>query len=244
MVWMTWLAVAWAGESGGFDHTYGDFAAVLSGAVTARGVDYDAIAKRRAILDAFLRRVATADVSGFTREEQLALYVNAYNGYTLQLVLDHLPLTSIRDLDGGNPWKARTFPVGGAPLTLDQMEHAHARKLADGRVHAVVNCASKGCPPLPATPLTPEGLDARLDAEARRWVATNAYVLQGDTLALSKIFDWYGEDFVRWRAVDHPQADDKQDAALGFLQAFGPGTLPEVARVTYAPYDWTLNRAP
>ncbi|MCB9682815.1 MAG: DUF547 domain-containing protein [Alphaproteobacteria bacterium] len=232
---------AWAGTPS-FDATYADYAAVLDGAVTDAGVDYDKLAGRKDRLDRFLTTIATVDPSGWTRDAQLAFWVNAYNATTLDLVLDHLPLTSIRDLDGGNPWKARTFQVGGRTVTLDQMEHEHARKLADGRVHAVINCASKGCPPLPAKPLRPEDVDAQLDAAARRWVRTNAWVAQGSTLALSHIFEWYADDFTAWRVADVPGANPAQAAGVGFVRAFG-AELPSFTSVGWHPYDWSLNRA-
>ena len=240
-VW--WLVgLAHAGTQG-FDHSHAALSKVLAGAVSAQGVDYDRIASRREALDAYLATIAAVDASNFEPAQRLALYVNAYNAYTVQLVLDHRPLQSIRDLDGGNPWKVRTFVVAGETLTLDAIEHQRVRKLGDGRVHAVVNCASRGCPPLPSAALAAEGLQARLDEDVRRWVGANAYRVTGGTLELSRIFEWYAEDFAAWRKQDHPAANDAQDAALGFLQAFGVADLPDFEQVAWQTYDWTLNDA-
>lgn len=246
VAWMAIGLAAWAGEGAPtFDHGYARFDAFLGSAVSTAGVDYDDLATRRPDLDAFLAQVASADVAAFTKDQQVAFWVNAYNAHTIALILDHRPLASIRDLDDGNPWKARTFAVAGAQRTLDEMEHQHARKLADGRVHSVINCASKGCPPLPADPILPAGLDASLDAHARRWVATNAYAVEGTTLGFSKIFDWYAEDFTRWRGPPAPGATPAQAAALGFVVAFG-GDIATPGEPAYAwiPYDWSLNVAP
>ena len=147
------LFALWSQPALAFDQSYVAFDAFLQGAVTDEGVRYDLLAKRRELLDAHLEAVATVDASGFDKAERIALMVNAYNGYTLATMLDAMPVDSIRDLDGGKVWSTRRFQVAGRPMTLDAMEHEHARKLADGRVHAVINCASKGCPPLPPTPL-------------------------------------------------------------------------------------------
>jgi hypothetical protein len=233
---MVWLA-AFAGD--GFDHEYAAFASFLSGAVSDSGVAYDTLAGRRELLDQHLSAIAAADVDSFSRAQKLAFYVNAYNGYTLKLILDERP-KSIRDLDGGDVWKVRKWAVAGGMLTLDQMEHTHARQLADGRVHAVVNCASKGCPPLPPKPLRASGLESQLDQAARRWVRTNAFVQDGGTVRLNKIFDWYATDFTKWATEDLAAADDKQDAAIGFLRAYGGEVAAEA--VAWNPYDWSLNQ--
>ncbi|MCB9666104.1 MAG: DUF547 domain-containing protein [Alphaproteobacteria bacterium] len=237
------LATALAAPSA-FDHAYAKLDAFYEGAVTPQGVDYTVLGSRRTLLEGALSEIAQADTAGFDDAQKLALVVNAYNAYTVQLILDHPGVRSIRDLDGGNPWKKRTFRVAGQDLTLDQMEHEHARKLADGRVHAVINCASRGCPPLPPDPLVPQGLDAQLDAAARRWVGANAYGVVSGTLFLSRIFEWYAPDFVRWRTDDVPGADDRQDAALGFLRAFGLERIPAHQDVAWRAYDWSLNAAP
>lgn len=236
------LSVALAAPTG-FDHDYAHLDAFYEGAVSAAGVDYTLLGGRRTLLEGALSQIATVDATGFDEAQQLALYVNAYNAYTVQLVLDHPGMRSIRDLDGGNPWKKRLFKVAGEELTLDRMEHEHARKLADGRVHAVVNCASKGCPPLPPHPLRAEGLDAQLDEAARRWVGVNAWGMVGDVLYLSRIFEWYAADFTRWMGTDDPVADPAQDAALGFLRAFGLERVPPHTSVSWRGYDWSLNAA-
>lgn len=239
---LPWLLVT-AGLAGepGFDHTYATLAKVYEGAVADKGVDYDRIATRRSELDAALAAIAVADLDGMSKPQKIALYTNAYNAYTIRLILDHRPLDSIRDLDGGNPWKTRTFGVGGEELTLDQIEHQRLRPMADGRIHAVVNCASMGCPPLPPEPMRPDTLDAQLDVGARRWVRTNAYVMVGRSIRLSKIFDWYQDDFTPWRTPGHPYATEAQDAGLNFLLAFGLDALPEHSQVAWHVYDWSLN---
>ena len=241
------IALATAALGADFDHTHAAFAEVLDGAVSVAGVDYSTIGSRRAKLDAYLKTVAEADASGFDQGQKLALYVNAYNAYTLQTMLDAGAGVSILDLDGGKVWDTRTFPVAGQTLTLNQMEHENARKLADGRVHAVVNCASKGCPPLPPSPLKGSGIDAQLTAAAKTWASHNAFRLEGDTVALSKIFDWYGDDFTSVKAErDLPKVDGKEEQALWFLSSYVDDAtkaklLSGSLTATWAEYDWSRN---
>ncbi|MEO0603176.1 MAG: DUF547 domain-containing protein [Myxococcota bacterium] len=242
MILLSTLAVA-----APFDHDHTALTRFLKGAVSPTGVDYAALALRRDQLDSYLETVAQVDASGFSAPQQLALYVNAYNGYTLRLMLDEGPPKSITDLDGGKVWDTRRFPVAGASLTLNQMEHEHARKLADGRVHAVVNCASKGCPPLPPVALSANSTERQLDAAARTWTSTNAFSWAGDTIRLSRIFDWYGQDFTKDGRGDLPRVEGKQEDALWFLSRYvDPSTkdrlLSGTIQADWQVYDWSLNR--
>lgn len=242
-----WITLARA-DGGAFDHTHAQLAAVLNGAVSDAGVDYGMVSARRQALDAYLADLATAPVSSFTAPQQIAFWVNAYNALTIDLILDSGRPRSIQDLDGGKVWSTRAFQVGGERLTLDQIENQKARPLAgDGRVHAVLNCASKGCPPLPPTPLSASTLQRQLDEGARRWARINAFRVEGTTVALSSVFDWYGDDFARERKGDLPKVDGDAEAALWFLARFVDeptralltgGTLT----ATWAPYDWSLNQ--
>lgn len=245
-----WLAVAaWPGGADPpFDHDHQVFADFLAGAVDARGVDYDLLAKRKDRLDTYLVQVAEAATGGMTDAQKLALYVNAYNAYTLKVVLEAGPPASIRDLDEGKVWDSRRFVVAGSELTLNEMEHGHARKLADGRVHAVVNCASRGCPPLPPQPLRPGSVDAQLTEAARRWVATNAVSVEADTVGFNKIFEWYADDFTSFHGGDLPGVDGPLENAAWFVLAHGApeataaGLRAGTWTATWAEYDWSLNR--
>lgn len=240
------LATSALADDGGFDHTHGAFDNVLDGAVSNAGVNYGTIGSRRAALDAYLEGVANADISGFSGNQKLAFYINAYNGYTLTLILDNPGIASIRDLHGGNPWDAVQFPVAGESLTLNDMEHRRVRRWGDARIHAAVNCASKGCPPLGPDAFTASGLDGQLDHAARRWVSTNAYEWSGSSLTVNEIFIWYDEDFVIWAERRELPAANHQDT-VAFLQAFGADfsghpTVASELSIEALPYDWSLNK--
>lgn len=250
MIW-TLALVACAGAppdaaDGAFDHSHAAFAQVLSGVVTNDGrVRYGVLRSREQKLDAYVASLAEVDVGSMSRSQKVALWVNAYNAVTLSIIVDNPGIKSIRDLDGGEVWKKRSFTIGGEKVTLDQMENAKARPLSDGRIHAVVNCASIGCPPLPPRPLTPGGLEAQLDAAARTWVKTNAYRKEGNTVYLSNIFKWYAGDFATFRKDAVPGANEAQTRALWFLARYGDGTDFTQAGVSlgWNDYDWSLNAA-
>lgn len=232
-----------------FDHQHAALAQVLDGAVTEGGmVRYDLLRTREKALDAYVESLATAPVGSFDKPQQLAFWVNAYNAITLGIVVDHPEISSIRDLDGGEVWKTRSFAVGGSSLTLDAIEHQKARTLTDGRVHAVLNCASVGCPPLPPRPLVATNIEGQLNRAATAWVRGNAIDQRGDTLYLSEIFKWFPGDFERYRKSAVPGANEAQTRALWFSAKFVDDELGRrytagVLAVEWLPYDWSLNQA-
>lgn len=236
---------AFAGEDGGFDQSHAAFDAFLGSAVSNAGVDYEDLASRRKTLDGYLAEVETTDISGFGPKAQLAFWINAYNALTLRLILDEKPSKSIMDIDGGQVWKTRKYTVAGQTLSLDEIEHTRIRPLGDGRIHSAVNCASKGCPPLAPHPFTADKLESQLDAGARRWAQTNAYVIEGDQLKLSVLFDWFADDFKAEGVPDIAGADAKQDAAIHFLAPFAGQDASKLQSgkytVSWNEYDWALN---
>lgn len=237
------MASALAGE--GFDHSHSGFRDVLQGAVSDTGVDYRLLATRKTQLDRYLSVVSEASVTSFSKDQQLVFWVNAYNAYTISLILEEQMPKSIMDLDNGKVWDTRKYSVAGQQLSLNAMEHKKARPLTDGRVHAALNCASKGCPPLGRQPLRADSgaptVDKQLDDAARRWVATNAYSVTSSGPAVSQIFDWFSDDFRRWGPVNSESGDVKKTRAIGFIKAFG-APVGDVASVTFQTYDWSLNQ--
>lgn len=194
-------------------------------------------------VDALAAAPLPADKAG-----QMAFWINAYNLLTLDLVADHWPLASIRDLDGGDPWSKRRFMVAGRSLSLNDIEHKILRPMGDPRIHAAINCASRGCPPLPATPFTAAGLDAQLDAATRAWVQGGGVKVDATAkvVSLSMIFDWFGEDFLPTPGEGPPGQSGKKAAALRFALPYLRPAEAEVVRaggytVRYAPYDWAVN---
>jgi hypothetical protein len=239
---MLWLVLGLAGVD---DSQWGQ---ALQAHVSLEGVDYQAIGPTG--LDGYLAQLASADLSKASKAEKMAFWINAYNALTVDLIAENQGIDSIRDLDRGTVWDARTYTVAGNQDTLNDLEHGTLRPMGDARVHAALNCASKGCPPLPLKPVSADTLEADLDAAARQWVATNAWVVQDERIALNKIFDWYGEDFVpKYGAMhDVPGQSGKKQAALNFIAIHAPNLgLATTAKnpgvkVVFGDYDWSVNR--
>jgi len=241
-MWFAWIGVALALDAG-----HAGLQRALDGRVGAGRVDYAALKAAPAALDAYLAEVATASLAGLSANEKKAFYINAYNALTLDVVADAYPIASIRDLDGGKVWGARRFKVAGRDLSLDDIEHKELRPLGDPRIHAAINCAAVGCPPLAPKVFTAATLDAQLDAASRAWAATAT--LKEGVLTLNSIFDWFGDDFVPAygaRRFDVPGLEGKAEAAANFVAAYAPDKAEALKKggytVKYAPYDWALNR--
>jgi hypothetical protein len=225
-----------------------DLSEVMARHVDARGrVAYEAAAADED-LEAVVAALATATEPS-ERAAKMAFWINAYNVLTVDLVADHWPLASIRDLDDGNPWDAQKFTVAGKQVTLNDIEHKILRPLGDPRIHAAVNCASLGCPPLAPKPFTAAGLDAELDAASARWAQSTGIRIDkaANTVALNKIFDWYGDDFVATAAGDVPGVDGKEDAAVQFLakhlpEADAAWLMAGGYSTSWAGYSWKVNQ--
>jgi len=217
---------------------------VLQEHVNATGeVDYEAIQQQDA-LNAYL--TSLADVAEPSDPDaQLAFWINAYNAATIDLIADHYPLQSIRELDGGNPWDARRFVIAKKRHTLNQIQHRELKPIADPRFHAAISCASKGCPPLRQQAYTAESIDQQLDTATRVWLTNGGALIdrESQTVQISRIFEWYPDDFPN--TSDIPGISGPQEAAINFIAQF----LPEHADwllaggydVSFQRYDWSLN---
>jgi len=146
-------------------------------------------------------------------------------------------------------WTDLKWQAAGRTVTLDDIEHAVLRPtFKDARIHFAVNCASISCPPLAAEPYRPATLDAQLDAAARVFLASSEGVrVDGDTLRVSSIFKWYGDDFTGPYAPVVPGSRDAGERGiLGVIAKYGPSAAAELARsgrpaIRYLSYDWSLN---
>jgi len=228
------VSVGWPRKT--VDHSlYGE---LLAKYVTDGVVDYKAFKREEDTLDQYLRMLDGTNPEELLRNEQLALYINAYNAYTIKLILEHYPVDSIKDIGGWfkGPWKIRFCKIGGKTLTLDEIEHDIIRpRFKDPRVHFAVNCASKGCPPLISKPYQGPILDQQLDRSARSFLNNRERNrLEGSTLSVSKIFKWFEGDF--------------DGDVVAFFLKYAEGDLKDrlVAKrdqieIEYLHYDWRLN---
>ena len=222
-----------------FDHSGLD--ALLRAHVDADGhVDYEALGRQGAALDAYLASLAAAPFAEMGRDEKLALLINAYNACTLRLILDHWPVASIQDIPSGKRWDDRRFRLAGETLSLNEIEHERIRpRFREPRIHFALVCAARSCPPLRAEAYVGARLEAQLADQARR-VHSDERWLRFDpasgTLHLTKIYDWYGADFLQAAPSVEQYVAAHEPSVRAVL---GAG---QKLQVRWLPYDWSLNR--
>lgn len=247
----------------GFDHSHAAWTALLRKHVKlvrggqATQVNYAGFAVDRVALKVYLDRlsaVTLAAFGGWTPAERQAFLINAYNAFTVELILTRYPdLKSIKDLGGllSNPWKPKWIPLLGSKVSLDDIEHVMLRKRGeydDPRVHFAVNCASIGCPALREEAFVAARLDAQMDEQTLRFMSDrtrNRYDAQRGRLELSKIFDWYGEDFrLGHRGVTSlPAFAARYAEALADTSADRERIRAARVDIAFTDYDWALNDA-
>lgn len=217
---------------------------LLAGGTVDGLVDYDYVHVHRQELEAYLERVARADLASLEADHLMALLMNAYNALTVRSILDAWPVDSIRDIDG--VWTGTKHTVGGQELTLDEIEHNLLRPFwKDPRIHFGVNCASMSCAPLPPWAFTGDEVDAQLDERTGAFLSSPENVrIEGEALLVSKYFEWYGSDFTA------PGWAPRADTIPAFIAVY---TRPEVEAfieehdgdppLEFMDYDWSLNQA-
>ncbi len=219
------------------------WARVLEDFHDSGGLDYAGLKASPEDLESYLSSLAKARPADASREERIAFFSNVYNAVTAKFVLDLYPeIGSVKDVDGF--FDAKTFPVAGEELTLDEIE-GRARAEGDPRVHFAVVCASTSCPDLRFEPYRSAELDRQLGEQTRAFLADAAKGLRfdGEDLWLSSIFKWYAGDFTggstvvaffaRSKVLDWvlPNLSDDLRQRIGDADP----------SVRYLDYDWSLN---
>ncbi len=254
-----WSNGLFAQNSAGFDHGYPGWDALLKKHVKwapdnkQSRVDYKGFAADRGALQKVLAEwsaVTPAAFGAFSRDQQMAFLINAYNGFTVELILTKYPnLKSIKDLGSlvQSPWKAKFFTLLGEQRYLDWIEHEQLRpKYNDPRVHAAVNCASIGCPALRPEAFTASRLDSQLDDGLTRFMGDRTRNRMADgKLQVSMIFKWFREDFEK----GHKGISKVEDLMARYADQLADAA-PDRERlkakavpIAYLDYDWSLNDA-
>lgn len=192
-------------------------------------VDYKGLKAGKNALYAYCQLLSDHPVQDtWTREEKMSYWINAYNAFTLRLVVDNYPTKSILHFDGGKTWDVKRIRIGDKKYSLNQIENDILRpQFKDPRIHFAINCAAKSCPPLWNRAYMPETLDSTLDARTRAFINDPKFNTVSATKAsVSKIFEWYAADF-----------GDLKNYLNGFLKS----PLKNNATVTFREYDWGLN---
>jgi len=216
------------------------FTALLREHVDEAGrVDYGSLREDEAALEAYIADLARVELEAMDRSAQLATLLNAYNAFTLKLLLEHEGVESIRDIPRDRRWKDRRWRVGGRLVSLDELEHEWIRRdFAEARIHFALVCAAESCPPLRREAYLGASLEAQLEEQAElvhageRWFRYDA---ERNVLWLTSLYRWYAEDF-----------EEEDGGVVGFAARYSPALRAaldrgERPRVQWMAYDWSLN---
>jgi hypothetical protein len=217
-----------------------------------RGMNYRELKARDGQALAELRqRLAAVDAAALSPPEQLAYWINLYNVNVVATVVDHYPVASIRDISTDwvtrlNVFKKDTVPVKDGAISLDTIENVKIRQaFKDPRIHFAINCAAVSCPPIRTEAFTGARVSEQLDDQARAFLNDPRRGVQievqsgGIVLHVTKVMDWFAEDFKRWgggqvafiRKYLPPDKQKQIDAAKGNV------------KLDFYSYDWSLNDA-
>jgi hypothetical protein len=217
-----------------------DYEALLQKYVTPKGVRYKAWHRSKtdiAALDKVIAAIAVQSLAKLDREERLAFYLNAYNAWILHRILQDYPTNG----PGGGGFfgrnrffKSNVLKVAGSKTSFSDLENEIIRpKFAEPRIHFALNCASKSCPPLHTLAFRKETLDATLTALTTAFVNENPNGVKlvdgGKKVQLSKIFDWYEDDF--------------NGGQITYINRFRKSKISGAAKVEFQDYSWNLNEA-
>lgn len=216
---------------------------ILSTYVEDGMVDYSGLKNNQddmKILDVYIASLAKEGINKKSREEKLAFWINAYNAFTIKLILNHFPVKSIRDIK--NPWKQKTWTAAEEKLSLDDIEHKRLRaELKEPRIHFAIVCASIGCPNIDNKAFKAVTLEKHLNQRAKTFFTfkKNFYLeKEGATVSIfvSSIMKWFAGDFGK-----------NKEERIAFMLAYADqATANKIksagrTKVIYLDYDWSLN---
>ncbi|MDA9339487.1 DUF547 domain-containing protein [Polaribacter sp.] len=226
LLFMAFLSLQIAAQTGIYNE-------LLQAHVTQEGiVDYKNFNQKKLRLHITFLEKTTPNPT-WSENKQKAFWINAYNAYTIQIILDNYPLTSILKITkaGKSAWKIPFAKVGNQTYTLDQIEHEILRKKhKDPRIHVGVNCASTSCPKLSNIAFTEENIDTELEKLMKEFINDiTRNKITKKSLKLSKIFSWFKEDFT------------EKGSIIEYLNQYSDSQISKNAQIRYATYDWNLN---
>ncbi|NNK90339.1 MAG: DUF547 domain-containing protein [Saprospiraceae bacterium] len=205
------------------------FNALLRKNVSGTGkVNYEGFKSEESRLEAYLAILESTEIAELKTKEQLAFWINAYNAYTIKLIMDNYPLASIMDLDGGKVWDRKWIKLDGWTLSLNNIENDIIRPgFKEPRIHFAVNCAAKSCPPLANQAWTAENMERMFEKQTRDFINNPEFnEISKSRIRVSRIFDWYKTDFGN---------------LIAYLNKYSGISIDPGANIDYLDYDWSLN---
>ena len=203
-------------------------------------VDYKGFIREKPKLESYLKLLSenAPDRSKWSKNEQLAYWINVYNAYTVKLIVDFYPTKSIRDLGPRikiplikDVWHYKFFKIAGVDMSLDEVEHSILRKeFEEPRIHFAINCASVSCPPLLNEAFVASNLENQLMRVTTTFVNDpSRNKISSQSAQLSSIFSWFKGDFT------------KKGTLIEFLNRYSKVKISPNARISFLDYNWNLN---
>ena len=203
-------------------------------------VNYKGFIRDKAKLEAYLNTLSSnaPDRSTWSKNEQLAYWINAYNAFTVKLIVDNYPTESIKDLGPklkipliSDVWHYKFFKIGGQESSLDEIEHSILRKeFEEPRIHFAINCASVSCPPLLNEAFMANKLESQLQKVAVNFINDpKRNIITPEAAQVSSIFSWFKGDFT------------KKGSLVDFLNRYSKVKLKPNAKISFLDYNWNLN---
>jgi len=191
-------------------------------------VDYKGFKNDEANLNAYLEELSNEDLSTYTATEKKAFFINAYNSFTIKLIVDNYPLKSILNLHGGKTWDRKWISLAGTVYSLNEIEHQLLiRDFSDSRVHFAINCAAKSCPPLSNKAFTSSNVESSLNSLTKAFLSNKDYnEISSNSAELSKLFEWYAKDFGDVKA---------------YINKYLGVSIQDKTNLKFKEYDWALN---
>jgi hypothetical protein len=194
---------------------------------TTGKVNYKAIKKNQKTLDLYLLELSKGIPDQASDNEKLAFWINAYNAFTIKMIITHYPVKSIKTLHKGKPWDHKWITINKVTYSLNDIEHKIIRaRFKDPRFHFAINCASVSCPPLRNKAYSAENLDLELNEVTSAFINGNLNQITASSLKLSPLFDWYREDFGDIHT---------------FISKYSIVKPKPTAQISFLEYNWNLN---
>ena len=198
--------------------------------VTSKGnVDYKGFKKEEKELQVYLNILAkNLPEKSWSKNAVLAYWINAYNAYTVKLILDNYPTKSIKKID--SPWDREFFTLGNKKYSLGEIEHKILRKMDEPRIHFAINCASYSCPNLLNEAYTEKNLQSQIESSAKSFINDKTKnTITSNKIDISSIFDWFTSDF------------KKEGTLIDYLNKYSTVKIDKNAKISYKEYNWNLN---
>jgi len=192
-------------------------------------VNYKELTKKAENIDTYLNLLSNSKPDNLvSREEKLAYWINAYNAFTIKLIIDNYPIKSIKDIK--QPWDKKFIDIDGELISLNEIEHDILRKMNEPRIHFAIVCASVSCPKLQNTAFEPSKIEEQLTNATKEFLADpSKNNLSPNSIRISKLFQWFSKDFTQ------------NGTLIDFLNQYSEITISPKAKRSFNNYNWRLN---